>query len=78
MDKTIIEIRRIDDHALMESIRIDDKDDFEAAVAGLVSVLFQDPELERMVTAGLRVAHEHPGILFDRTVRVQGTPWENK
>ena len=77
MDKTLLEIRRISDTELCTAVSISNKDEFDAVVVGIISVLHSNKRLELAVACGLLEAHKHPEKLNTTIVKGE-TPWDNK
>lgn len=77
MDKTIIELRKIDG-GLKVGINIDGEDDFEAAVIGLVSVLNSNAKLKAMTIMATMAAENDPDFKKHQIEVRGGFPWDNK
>ena len=77
MDKTIIELRKIDG-VLEITMDIDGEDDFKAAVIGLVSVLNRNAKLKAMTILGTMEAENDPDFKKHQIEVRGGFPWDNK
>ena len=78
MDKTLIEIRKIDD-AADAMVDITSEDDFKAAVVSLTAILNRDKRLALMVLVGLQARRKDPDSFDKNEIIVPGgMPWDNK
>ena len=78
MDKTLIEIRKIDD-AADAMVDITSEDDFKAAVVSLTAILNRDKRLALMVLVGLQARRKDPDSFDKNQIIVPGgMPWDNK
>lgn len=77
MDKTLIEIRKIDDSA-DAMVNITSEDDFKAAVVSLTAILNRDKRLALMVLVGLQARRQDPDFDKNEIIVPGGMPWDNK
>ena len=77
MDKTIIELRKIDG-GLAVTMDIDGEDDFKAAVIGLTHVLMRNAKLKAMTILGTMAAENDPDFKKHQIEVRGGFPWDNK
>ena len=77
MDKTIIELRKING-GLEIMMNIDGEDDFKAAVIGLVSILNRNAKLKAMTILGTMEAENDPDFKKHQIEVRGGFPWDNK
>lgn len=78
MDKTLIEIRKIDDAADV-MVDITSEDDFKVAVVSLTAILNRDKRLALMVLVGLQARRKDPDFFGKNEIIIPGgMPWDNK
>ena len=78
MDKTLIEIRKIDGRA-DAMVDITSEDDFMAAVVCLSAILHKKKRLGIMVVTGLLARMKNPDSFDKNEIIVPGgMPWDNK